>query len=148
MEGSIAKNHGFTLIEVMVVVVILAILASFLVPRIISRPEEAKLLKAKQDIITIENALELYKLDNGFYPSTDQGLNALVSKPDSAPTPTNWKEGGYLKHLDPDPWGTPYQYLNPGAHSEIDVFSYGPSGQAGGSGKNVEIGNWSEKTNQ
>jgi general secretion pathway protein G len=131
------KARGFTLIEIMVVVVILGILAAIIVPRIISRPEEAKLVKAKQDIRVLESALELYHLDNGFYPSTDQGLPALIQKPTGEPVPKNWKEGGYIKELPFDPWGHPYQYLQPGVHGEIDVFSYGPSGTQA-----TEIGNW------
>lgn len=139
------KMSGFTLIEVMVVVVILAILAAMIVPKIMSRPEQAKMTKAKEDILAVENALEMYKLDNGFYPSTDQGLQALVVMPTSPPAPEHWQEGGYVKRLDNDPWGNPYQYLNPGVHSEIDVYSFGPTGkQNSGSESNV-IGNWNDK---
>lgn len=139
-------ESGFTLIEVMVVVVILGILASIIVPKIMSRPEQAKQVKAQQDILAIESALQLYKLDNGFYPSTDQGLQALVDKPNINPIPANWKDGGYLKQVPIDPWGKPYQYLNPGIHnpSDVDVFSYGPTGQAD---NKSEIGNWSVKQN-
>ena len=136
------KNQGFTLIEVMVVVVILRILASIIVPRIISRPDEAKVVKARQDILAIESALELYKLDNGLYPSTDQGLEALVTEPDFKPLPPHWKSGGYLKRLRMDPWDHPYQYLNPGEHSEIDIFSYGADGIESGTEFNTDIGNW------
>jgi len=134
------KNKGFTLIEVMVVVVIMAILAAIVVPRIMSRPEQARVVKAKQDILAIENAMDLYRLDNGFYPSTEQGINALVKEPSTPPTPPNWN--GYLKQTPKDPWGHPYHYLNPGQHSEIDIFTYGPTGQPGGTGRNAEIGNW------
>ncbi len=136
------KQRGFTLIEVMVVVVILGILASIVVPKIISRPDEAKIVKAKQDILAIESALELYKLDNGLYPSTDQGLNALVVQPTTEPAPRNWKRGGYLKHLRHDPWDREYQYLNPGSHAEIDIFSYGADGEPDGEDFNADIGNW------
>lgn len=137
------KNaRGFTLIEVMVVVVILGILAAIIVPQIMSRPDQAKVVKAQQDILSIENALDLYKLDNGFYPTTDQGLQALVKKPSTEPMPGHWKQGGYLKRLPEDPWGNAYQYLNPGAHTEIDVFSYGADGKLGGDGYNSDIGNW------
>lgn len=132
---------GFTLIEIMVVVVILGILASLVVPKIISRPEQAKVVKAKHDILAIETALELYKLDNGFYPSTDQTLEALVAEPSTEPSPFNWKSGGYLKQLRADPWGRSYQYLNPGIHDEIDIFSYGADGRSGGEGMNADIGN-------
>jgi general secretion pathway protein G len=139
-----SKSAGFTLIEIMVVIVILGILASLIVPRIMSRPEEAKIVKAKQDVRAIESALELYKLDNGDYPTTDQGLSALVRKPSTNPVPMNWKSGGYVKDLPMDPWNKPYQYLNPGVHSEIDVFSYGPKGSAGaGTNQSTIIGNWS-----
>ena len=137
------KQSGFSLIEIMVVVVILGILASIVVPKIISRPDEARVVKAKQDVLAIQNALDLYRLDNGFYPSTDQGLLALVEKPSSTPSPQNWKT--YLKSLPKDPWGRDYLYLNPGQHGEIDVFTLGASGHEGGSGINAEIGNWDAK---
>ncbi|MFA5959219.1 MAG: GspG family T2SS major pseudopilin variant LspG [Tatlockia sp.] len=134
------KQSGFSLIEIMVVVVILGILASIVVPKIINRPDEARAVKAKQDVLAIQNALDLFKLDNGFYPSTDQGILALVEKPDSNPEPSDWKQ--YLKSLPKDPWGRDYLYLNPGEHSEVDVFTFGASGQPGGEGKNALIGNW------
>lgn len=134
------RQSGFSLIEIMVVVVILGILASIVVPKIISRPDEARVVKAKQDVLAIQNALDLYKLDNGSYPTTDQGLLALVEKPTSNPVPLDWKQ--YLKSLPKDPWGRDYLYLNPGEHSEIDVFTLGASGQAGGTGINAVIGNW------
>lgn len=133
-------QRGFSLIEIMVVVVILGILASIVVPKIISRPDEARVVKAKQDILTVQNALDLYKLDNGIYPSTDQGLQALVEKPTTPPMPRDWKK--YLKSLPTDPWGREYLYLNPGQHGEIDIFTYGAEGQPGGTGINAEIGNW------
>jgi len=136
------KSKGFTLIEVMVVVVILGILAAFIVPKIAGRPDEAKVAKAKHDIQTIETALDLYKLDTGRYPSTDQGLDALINPPSTDPAPNNWRAGGYLKRLSSDPWGFPYQYLNPGSHVEIDVFSYGADNQPGGEGIDNDIGNW------
>lgn len=134
------KQRGFSLIEIMVVVVILGILAALVVPKIISRPDEARVVKAKQDVLAIQGALDLYKLDNGFYPSTDQGLLALVEKPTSTPTPSHWQS--YLKALPKDPWGRDYLYLNPGQHEEVDVFTYGAAGQPGGTGINAEIGNW------
>jgi general secretion pathway protein G len=137
------KQKGFSLIEIMVVVVILGILASFVVPKFMSRPDEARVLKAKQDVLAIQNALELYKLDNNVYPSTDQGLMALVEKPTSNPPANNWKQ--YLQSLPKDPWGRNYLYLNPGQHREIDVFTYGADGQPGGTGINAEIGNWESK---
>jgi len=136
------KQHvvrGFTLIEVMVVVVILGILAAMIVPKLMSRPDEAKIVRAKQDIMTLESALDLYRLDNGFYPSQNQGLEALVSPPSTAPTPQHWKQGGYIKRLPLDPWGRAYEFRNPGVHHEIDIFSLGPQGREGESN---EIGNW------
>lgn len=139
-------QQGFTLIEIMVVVVILSILAAIVVPQIIKRPDEARIVKAKQDILAIENAFNLYRLDNGFYPSTDQGLMALVKKPSSSPIPNNWQP--YLKQLPMDPWGKPYQYLNPGEHSDIDISTYGADGQLGGTGINAELGNWKAADNK
>ena len=136
-------NKGFSLIEIMVVVVILGILASLVVPKIIHRPDEARIVKAKQDVLAIQNALDLYKLDNGVYPSTDQGLMALVVKPSSNPIPRDWKP--YIKSLPKDPWGREYLYLNPGQHGEIDIFTMGAEGQPGGTGINAEIGNWDAK---
>lgn len=138
-----SNQRGFSLIEIMVVVVILGILASIVVPKIISRPDEARVVKAKQDVLAIQNALDLYKLDNGVYPSTDQGLMALVEKATSNPVPQDWKL--YLKSLPKDPWGRDYLYLNPGQHGEIDVFTLGADGQPGGTGINAEIGNWDAK---
>ena len=135
-----SKQQGFSLIEIMVVVVIMGILAALIVPNIMNRPDQARTVKAKQDILAIENALELYRLDNGFYPSNEQGLNALVKKPDSDPMPANWKN--YLKTLPKDPWGHAYHYENPGQHNEIDIFSEGTSGK-----ERQVIGNWSEQTN-
>lgn len=137
------QQRGFSLIEIMVVVVILGILASIVVPKIIHRPDEARIVKAKQDVLAIQNALDLYRLDNGVYPSTDQGLLALVEKPTSNPIPHDWKL--YLKSIPKDPWGRDYLYLNPGQHGEIDVFTYGAAGQPGGTGINAAIGNWDEK---
>src|SRR5471030_404689 len=119
------RQRGFTLIEIMVVIAILGILAALIVPKIMSRPDEARRVAAKQDIGTVMQALKLYRLDNGRYPTQEQGLRALVEKPATDPVPTNWKDGGYLERLPNDPWGNGYQYLNPGVHSEIDVFSYG-----------------------
>ena len=136
-------QNGFTLIEVMVVVVILAILAALIVPKIMSRPDEARAVAAKQDIATIVQALRLYRLDNTRYPTSEQGLGALVARPTVAPAPANWKAGGYLERLPKDPWGNPYLYLNPGLRGEIDVFSFGADGAAGGEGVDADIGSWS-----
>lgn len=133
------KSNGFTLIEVMVVVVILAILAAIIVPRVLKRPEQARVAAAQADIRAIQNAMELYKLDNGFYPSTEQGIKALVTKPTSSPVPQNWSKSGYLPKLMMDPWGQPFHYMHPGQHGSIDIWSDGPPDS---SGKNATIGNW------
>ena len=136
-----ATLRGFTLIEVMVVVVILAVLAAIVVPKIMSRPDEARVVAARADIAGITQALKLYRLDNSFYPTTEQGLEALVTMPSSAPIPSNWKRGGYLDRMAKDPWGHDYQYLNPGIHAEIDVFSLAADGQPGGEGVNADVYN-------
>ena len=136
------RQSAFTLIEILVVVAILAILAAIVVPRVMDRPDEARKVAAKADVAAIVQALKLYRLDNGFYPATDQGLAALVQKPASAPVPGNWKQGGYLERLPKDPWGGDYQYLSPGVKSEIDVFSLGADRARGGEGSGADIGNW------
>jgi general secretion pathway protein G len=138
------KQSGFTLIELMVVVVILALLATFVVPQIMDRPEQARVVKAQQDIRSLESALKMYKLDNFAYPSTDQGLEALVKKPDGNPKPRNYNPKGYLESLPQDPWGNDYLYLNPGEHGEIDIYSLGADGAAGGTGYDADIGNWAK----
>ena len=135
-------QRGFTLLEVMVVVVILGILAALVVPKIISRPDEARVIAAKQDIASLMQALKLYRLDNQRYPTTEQGLQALLVKPATTPIPQNWKQGGYIERLPKDPWGNPYQYLYPGVQGEIDVFSYGADGAPGGEGNDADIGSW------
>jgi len=129
---------GFTLIEIMVVVVILGILAAVVVPNIMSRPGEARITKAETDIRSLETALSMYKLNHFSYPSNDQGLEALVSKPSSPPIPNNYPSEGYIPRLPLDPWQNPYQYLYPGDHGSIDIFSYGPDQQPG----DDDIGNW------
>ncbi len=134
-------QRGFTLIEVMVVVVILGILAAIIVPKIMSRPEQARLVKVKQDILAIQSGLDLYKLDNGFYPSTDQGLEALVKKPSNPPLPSNWKSDGYLQEVPQDPWGEAYQYSN--ENEKLKIYSFGPKGKEG----NSPIGNWNMNNN-
>ena len=136
------RQRGFTLLEVMVVVVILGILAVMVVPKIISRPDEARIIAAKQDVASLMQMLKLYRLDNHRYPKTEQGLQALVMKPTDPPIPPNWKAGGYIERLPKDPWGNPYQYLNPGVHGEIDVFSFGADGARGGDGNDADIGSW------
>ena len=137
MKTTVSKQGGFTLIEVMVVVVILGILAAILVPKVMDRPDQARKIKAKQDIRALEAALNLYKLDNFVYPTTDQGLEALLEKP-SSPEPPNWKQGGYLDRMPKDPWNQDYLYLSPGENGSIDVFSMGPDQQP----SDDDIGNW------
>jgi general secretion pathway protein G len=141
-KNTFHSNAGFTLIEVMVVVVILSILAAIVIPRIMDRPDQARIVKAKQDIRTLESALQMYKLDNFNYPTTDQGLDALVRKPTIVPDPPNWKSGGYIARLPKDPWGNDYQYLSPGQNGEIDLYSLGADGQPGGESTNADIANW------
>lgn len=136
------RQLGFTLLELMVVVVILGILAALVVPKIISRPDDARVMAARQDIASMMQALRLYKLDTQQYPSTEQGLQALVERPTGNPVPTNWKSGGYLERLPADPWGTPYRFLNPGLYGEIDVFSLGADGENGGEENAADIGSW------
>ena len=136
----VRQSTGFTLVEIMVVVVILGILAVLIVPRVLGRSDEARQAAAKHDIATIMQSLKLYRLDNGRYPTNDQGLQALVTKPASAPAPTNWKP--YLDKLPKDPWGNTYQYLSPGVHGEVDVFSLGADSQPGGTGADLDIGSW------
>lgn len=133
---------GFTLIEIMVVVVILSILAAFVVPQVMDKPDQARLTKAQQDLRAIETALDLYKLDNFRYPNTDQGLEALVEQPTIPPIPNNWKQGGYLKRLPTDPWGNPYRYLSPGRNGEYDIYTLGADNQEGGEGPDADLGNW------
>jgi len=135
-------QQGFTLIEIMIVIVIMGIMASLIVPKIMGRPDEARIIASKQDIASILQALKLYKLDNQRLPSTEQGLQALVTKPSSPPIPSNWKVDGYLDKLPKDPWGNPYQYLSPGLHGSIDVFSFGSDGAMGGEGNDADIGSW------
>jgi general secretion pathway protein G len=142
-QFQLAAMRGFTLIEIMVVVLIIGVLAALVAPRILSRPDEARAVAAKHDVATVMQALKLYRLDNLRYPTTEQGLAALVSKPTSGPLPPNWKSGGYLERLPKDPWGQPYQYLNPGLQGEIDVFSFGADGASGGEGADADIGSWS-----
>ena len=132
--------RGFTLIELMVVVVIIGVLAAVILPNVIGRDDDARVAVAKTDVNNIMQALKLYKLDNQNYPSSEQGLQALSTRPTAGPAPANWK--GYIEKLPNDPWGRPYQYLNPGINKEIDVMSFGADGVAGGEGKNADIGSW------
>ena len=133
-------RSAFTLIELLLVMVILVVLAAVVVPKFTSRSEQARVTAATTDISNLETALDAFEVDNGRYPSNEQGLQALVAKPQSSPVPPNWKP--YLDKLPKDPWGNAYQYLNPGVHGEIDVFSFGADGQAGGTGADLDIGSW------
>lgn len=141
-SSRITDTRGFTLIEIMVVVVILGILAAVVVPRLLDRPDEARITKAKTDIKGIEQALGMFKLDSGFYPTTEQGLAALVEKPTVGRIPGKFQEGGYLKKVPVDPWGSPYVFLSPGIHDNFDIISYGADGEPGGEGKNADINSW------
>jgi len=141
----ISKNRGFTLIEIMVVVVILGILAALVAPNVIRRIDDAQIAKATQDIRAYETALNLYRMDNFKYPTTDQGLQALVQQPNDSSV-KNWKAGGYIDGLRKDPWGNDYLYVNPGTHGkEYDLYTLGADGQDGGEGTNADIGNWEVK---
>ena len=136
------RAGGFTLIELMVVLVIIGVLAALIVPNVLGRADEAKITGARTDLQTIRQALKLYKLDNGNYPTPEQGLEALVQRPGGVPEARNWKEGGYLSRLPRDPWGNPYQYLSPGRSGDFEVYTLGKDGQPGGEGYNADIGNW------
>ena len=136
------RARGFTLVEIMVVVVIIGILGALVVPKLLGRTGEARVTAAKTDIATMSQALKLYKLDNQRYPSTEQGLQALVTQPTSGPAANGWKDGGYMEKLPKDPWGNSYQYLSPGIHGEVDIFSLGADGQPGGTGEDADVGSW------
>ncbi len=140
-----SSQRGFTLIEVMVVVVILGILAAIVVPRVMSRPDEARVVRAQQDLRAVSAALDLYKLDNLTYPTTEQGLDALVHKPTGLPAGARYKEDGYIEAVPKDPWGGDYQYLYPGQHNTFDLYSNGADGIPGGEAFNTDIGNWTVK---
>jgi general secretion pathway protein G len=140
LGGPRGRASGFTLIEIMVVVVILGILAALIAPNVISRIDEAQVTKVKQDLRAIESALKLYRLDRFRYPTSEEGLNALVTRPSDASVP--WPQGGYLDRLPTDPWNRPYLYLQPGNNGEFDVYTLGRDGQQGGEGLDADIGNW------
>ncbi|NDE40631.1 MAG: type II secretion system protein GspG [Betaproteobacteria bacterium] len=133
-------QRGFTLIELMVVLLIIGVLAALIVPNVLDRADDARVTAAKTDVSNLVQALKLYKLDNQRYPSAEQGLQALLTKPTVDPMPVNWKP--YLDQLPKDPWGRPYQYLSPGIKGEVDVMSFGADGQTGGEGKNADVGSW------
>jgi general secretion pathway protein G len=137
-------EKGFTLIEIMVVIIILGILAMYVAPKLMGRPEEAKQVRARMDIAALETALKLYKLDNGVYPGTEQGLTALVQRPESGVVPKKWRQGGYLEKgkVPKDPWGNDYVYLAPGLKGDFDIISYGADGVPGGENENIDINNW------
>ena len=137
----VRSNQGFTLLEIIVVVAIIAILASYIAPKVAGRVDDARISKAKSDIRVLESSLELYKLDNFVYPSSDQGLEALVNRP-SGDNLRNWRDGGYIKKLNKDPWGNDYRYAYPGSNGEFDVFSLGADNAVGGEGEAADIGNW------
>jgi len=139
------RDSGFSLLELMVVVVILSILALVIVPRVIDRPDQARAARAQSDIAALASAVRLYRLDNFRYPTTEQGLQALVSRPATDPVPANWAASGYIDRVPSDPWGTPYQYLSPGVHGEFDVFTFGADGVSGGTGADADIGTWTDR---
>ena len=138
----LTDQHGFTLIEITVVVVILGILAGIVVPRLLDEPDKARRTTAMTQIKSLESALAMFKLHNGFFPSTEQRLDALVHKPTNGRIPTSYKEGGYISKIPLDPWGTPYVYLCPGSHGDYDLLSYGADGEPGGEGNNADISNY------
>jgi len=142
-SGTARKDSGFSLLELMVVVVIMSILALVILPRVIDRPDQARIARVRTDLATIESAVKLYKLDNFRYPTTEQGMRALVTAPTSPPAASNWAKGGYIPRLPKDPWGGEYQYLYPGVHGEFDVFTLGADGVAGGTDIDADIGTWS-----
>jgi len=138
------RDAGFSLLELMVVVVILSILALVIVPRVIDRPDQARVARAQSDIAAVSSAVNLYRLDNFRYPTTEQGLQALVTRPTSQPPAPNWATNGYMDRLPVDPWGQPYQYLAPGVHGDFDIFSYGADAAPGGTGADADIGSWGQ----
>ena len=143
--GRHRRRDGFTLIEIMVVIVILGLLAALVVPKLVGRTEEAKRTQTRVQIKNIQQALELFKLDNGFFPATDQGLEALVRAPESGRIPKNYRKGGYIDRVPKDPWGNPFVYVSPGQQGDYDISSYGADGVQGGDGEDADINSWDEK---
>lgn len=139
------RQGGFSLIEIMVVVIIIGLLASIVAPAVLDRADEARLQKVQADFKAIQTALKLYRIDNYVYPSSEQGLEALVERPTIAPEPRNWKQGGYLDELPQDPWGSPYQYLSPGETRDYDIYTLGADGVSGGQDQNADISVWDER---
>jgi general secretion pathway protein G len=142
MQHRLSRQRGFTLLEIMVVVVILGLLVAIVAPNVLQNQDKAMVEKARADIANLEQALDMYKLDNFTYPSTDQGLEALVERPSIAPEPKNYRSDGYIKRLPTDPWGNAYQFVQPGEHGAFDVYSLGADGDNGGEGLAADIGNW------
>ena len=143
MKNSLNRlQRGFTLVEIMVVVVIIGILGALVVPKLMGRTGESRITAARVDIATLMQALKLYRLDNQRYPTTEQGLQSLIEKPTAGPAANGWKSGGYVEKLPKDPWGNPYQFLSPGVKGEVDLFSYGADGQPGGAADDADIGSW------
>jgi general secretion pathway protein G len=139
------NNGGFSLVEILVVLVIMGLLISVVAPTVLNRADEARIQKAQADFKAIETALKIYRLDNFVYPTTEQGLEALVEVSSLDPEPRNFKEGGYLEELPIDPWGQPYLYLSPGEHKNVDIYSLGADGLSGGDGQNADVGNWKKE---
>lgn len=145
MQQQAGRQHGFSLIEILVVLVIMGLLISIVAPNVMGRADDARIQKVQADFSAIETALKLYRLDNFAYPSSEQGLQALNEKPRLEPVPAKWKSGGYLESMPVDPWGRPYLFLNPGQHGAFDLYTLGADGMPGGDGQNADLGNWQEE---
>ncbi len=143
-----ARQSGFSLIEIMVVVIIIGLLASIVAPQVLNRADEARVQKVKSDFKSIQTGLKLYRIDNYVYPTSEQGLQALVERPAMAPQPRNWDENGYLERLPTDPWGNPYLYLSPGQSQDYNIYTLGADGVSGGEDQNTDIGVWDQEVQQ